>query len=415
MTDASASPPQDGAALGPERGRTARQYAIGVMAGIGMVAIWGSWAAITRKGALEIELPVLVLIRFLVPALVFLPVTLRVGLVPQGLGAGPLALIVAGSGIGAFLCAAFALWLAPVAEVAPLMPAAPPLMVALYMALWHGHRFRTVQIAGLALITLGIVVIVGVHMAQTGEIMAGHFLALLGALVWAGYTVAFRRSGLSALECAAVVSVWSAFFAVPFGAVSLIEEWQAGRQMEIFAQVAMQGIGSGVIAVLLYGICIRTLGAPEAAAMVALSSVVSVALAVPLLGEQPDWTALIGIAAMVAGVLFTNWREPARETETDADAEGLRKQAHEPWDDKNRDTDWDADDRRSGAQTDRREPRPWSPSAKINDPFNDPWDSTPPPRPRATQPSPAADRRGPDHGRRDSDLKLPDWLSRPKE
>ncbi len=256
--------------LGPERGRTGAQFALGVAAGIGMVAVWGSWAAITRKGALEIDLPILVLIRFLVPAIVFLPVTLRVGLVPANVPVGQLALMVLGSGAFFFLCAAWALALAPVAEVGPLLPATPPLFVALYMAIWHGHKFRRVQIAGLVLITLGVAIIVGWHMWQSHQILAGHFLALFAALLWSIYTVVFRRSGMSALECAAVVSTWSAFVAVPFGLWFLIEQWEAGRHVEIMAQVAMQGVGSGVIAVLLYGISIRTLGAPEAAAMVAL-------------------------------------------------------------------------------------------------------------------------------------------------
>lgn len=296
--------------LGPERGRTGAQFALGVAAGIGMVAVWGSWAAITRKGALEIDLPILVLIRFLVPAIVFLPVTLRVGLLPANVPVGQIALMVLGSGAFFFLCAAWALSLAPVAEVGPLLPATPPLFVAIYMALGQGHRFRRVQIAGLVLITLGIAIIVGWHMWQSHQILAGHFLALFAALLWAIYTVVFRKSGMSALECAAVVSAWSAFLAVPFGLSFLIDEWQAGHHVEILAQVAMQGIGSGVIAVLLYGISIRTLGAPEAAAMVALSSVVSVALAVPLLGEYPGRMAIVGILAMTAGVVLTNWREP---------------------------------------------------------------------------------------------------------
>lgn len=373
----------NGDQLGPERGRTHAQFALGVLAGIGMVAVWGSWAAITRKGALEIDLPVLVLVRFLVPALIFLPVTLRVGLVPADVSPGQLVLIVAGSGIGAFLCAAFSLWLAPVAEVAPLMPAAPPLMVALYMALWHGHKFRSIQIAGLILITAGIAIVVGWRMWQSHEILAGHILALLGALLWAAYTVAFRRSRLSALECAAVVSAWSAFVAVPFGITFLIDEWQAGRQAEILAQVAMQGVGSGVIAVLLYGICVRTLGAPEAAAMVALSSVVSVALAVPLLGEIPEWTAIIGIVAMTAGVVFTNWREPKEKVEDEEAAttrQTMRETMREPWD--NRDAkNWDADQ---------------------PEPLRQPWEHTT--REQEMRPAPP---------RTSGEPQLPDWLARP--
>ena len=43
-------------------------------------------------------------------------------------------------------------------------------------------------------------------------------LALLAAAFWSAYTIAFRYSGLTAVECSALVAAWSAAFALPFGA-----------------------------------------------------------------------------------------------------------------------------------------------------------------------------------------------------
>lgn len=302
-------------ASGPETSSDAsnRQFAIGLFAGLGAMTCFGSWPVFTRLGTLTLDLPVIVLIRFLVPAIFFLPVILRVGLVPRGVPRRTLAVVIAGSGVPFFLCAAAALVFAPVAEAAPLIPGTPPLFVALYMMAFERHRFRRIQVSGLVLIALGIAVVVGFRIFQSHAIVVGHFLALLAAAFWSAYTVAFRASGLAAVECSALVAAWSTFFALPFGALFLYDAWSAGLYSGLLAQFAMQGLGTGIVAIFLFGICIRNLGASEASAMVALGPVFSVALAVPLLGEVPEWPAVAGLVLTTAGAVFANWRAP-RET-----------------------------------------------------------------------------------------------------
>lgn len=291
---------------------TNTQFAVGLFAGLGAMACFGSWPVITRYGALTLDLPIIVFMRFVVPALFFLPVILRVGLVPRGVPMPQLLLLIAGSGLPFFLCAAAALQFAPVAEAAPLMPGTPPLIVGLYMMIFERHRFRPIQLLGLVLIVAGVAVIVGFRIFQSHAIVFGHFLALLAAALWSAYTIAFRNSGLTAVQCSAVVAAWSAFSALPFGAFFVYEAWNAQLYSGLLAQFAMQGLGTGIVALFLFGISIRNLGPSEASAMVALSPVFSVALAYPLLDEVPEWSAIAGLVAMTAGVMFANWRAPAQ-------------------------------------------------------------------------------------------------------
>ena len=186
---------------GPESSASATdvQFAVGVFAGLGAMACFGSWPVITRAGALTLDLPILVFMRFVVPTVFFFAVIMRIGLVPRGLSIGLLVTMVVGSGLPSFLCAAGALALAPVAEVGPIIPGTPPLFVALYMLLIERQRFRRVQMAGLVFITLGVIFIVGFRF-QSHTILAGHLLAIAAAVLWSAHIIAFRASGLTAAE-----------------------------------------------------------------------------------------------------------------------------------------------------------------------------------------------------------------------
>lgn len=278
------------------------------------MACFGSWPVITRAGTFALDLPIIVFMRFVVPIVFFLPAIFRLGLVPRGVSPTVLLIMVIGSGFPFFLCAAAALALAPVAEVGPLMPGTPPLLVALWMLLFERQSFRRVQVAGLVLITLGVATIVGFRMFQSHAILIGHGFAIAAAVLWSAYTIAFRASGLTSVESAAVVSAWSVVFAFPFGALFVYDAVTLKLYSELGAQFVMQGLGTGVVAIFLFGITIRNLGPSEASAMVALGPVLSVALAIPLLGEWPEASAIVGLVAITAGVVLANWRPPRQVT-----------------------------------------------------------------------------------------------------
>lgn len=273
--------------------------AIGVTAALGAVAIWACWIVATRHAVGHSLEPAAVgLLRFAVPALAFAPVWWRTGLKPNHLS-WPMMAALLGFGAPFFLAAGYAMQLAPAPDVAPLLSGAMPLIVAL-AAMWCGEKFELARKLGLGLIVIGVVAIVG--FGAFGDAWRGHLLLLGAAGMWAVYTLAFKQSGLTAIEAAALVAIWSTIILLPLGAPTLFRVVAAGHTVEVLAQAAVQGVLSGVVAIVLYGVAITRLGATRGAALTALVPSVAAVLAITLLGEVPSSATVLGIAAATIGV-----------------------------------------------------------------------------------------------------------------
>ena len=284
-----------------------RPVLVGWLAALATVTIWAVWVVATRH-AVTNELPpaALGLIRFGVPALVLLPFAWRTGLFPKGLS--PLrGLGLLGSGAPFFLVIGFGMQFAPAAEIGPLLPGTMPLFVALIGWAVFGERIARMRVAGFVLILLGAACIGGYGLLLTGNgAWRGHLLLLSGALLWGVYTHAYRRSGLSALQAAALIALWSTLILAPFGGPDLVRAFGNGLGGAVVLQAAVQGVLSGVVGIVLYGIAIDRLGPSRAAALSPLSLVLAALLAIPVLGEIPDVPAMIGIAAATLGVVLAS-------------------------------------------------------------------------------------------------------------
>jgi drug/metabolite transporter (DMT)-like permease len=134
----------------------------------------------------------------------------------------------------------------------------------------------------------------------------GHGLVLVGAFLWAIYTIAFRRSRLGPFEAAALIGFWSTLMLLPFGMPPLAEAWRAGHGWEIAAQTVIQGVFSGILGLVAYGIAVARLGASKAAAFAALAPGMAAVIAIPVLGEAPDMAAVVGIVATSIGVALAS-------------------------------------------------------------------------------------------------------------
>ncbi|MBQ0823588.1 DMT family transporter [Microvirga sp. HBU67558] len=257
----------------------------GWLAAFATVTIWAVWAVATRH-AVTHDLPpaAIGLLRFGVPALLLLPISARTGLFPKGLGIVK-GLGLLGSGAPFFLIVALGMQYAPAAEIGPLLPGTMPLFVALVGWLVFGERLARLRVAGFGLVLLGIVCI-------TGQ--------------WGIYTHAYRRSGLSALQAASLIGLWSFLLLLPFGAPALVQALGDGQAGPVIVQAVVQGFASGVAGIVLYGIAVDRLGASRAAAVSPLSIVLAALLAVPILGEIPDMAALIGIIVATLGVVLAS-------------------------------------------------------------------------------------------------------------
>jgi len=280
---------------------------IGAAAALATVSIWAFWIVGTRHAvATHFDVWGIGLLRYGLPALILAPVWLRMPLLPRELG--PLTAVgLLGAGAPFFLAVATGMTFAPASDAGPLLPGTMPLFVAALSALVLHQRIGPVRAVGLALMVAGVAAIGGHAVFEsTSGAWRGHLLFLSGALMWAIYTLAFRRSGLTALQGAALVSLWSTILLLPLGLPSLIGAVRAGLIGDLLVQTVVQGLLSGVISVILYGVAVRRLGAAPASAFAALVPGMAAGLAVPMLGEALSWATLAGIAASTAGVMLAS-------------------------------------------------------------------------------------------------------------
>jgi drug/metabolite transporter (DMT)-like permease len=279
----------------------------GWAAAICTVIIWAFWMVGTRH-AVTHDLPpaAIGILRFAVPAILLSPIAWRSGLFPKGLS-WPVGLGLLGSGAPFFLIVAMGMQFAPAADIGPLLPGTMPLFVALIAWLVFGERLGSLRVAGFGLILTGVLCIGGRGLLESGTgAWRGHLLLLTGACLWGIYTHAYRRSGLSALQAAALVGLWSVLILVPLGAPALAGAISRGLAGPIVLQAVIQGLMSGVLGIVLYGLAIDRLGASRAAAISPLGPVLATLIAVPVLGEIPDIWAVIGIIAAALGVVLAS-------------------------------------------------------------------------------------------------------------
>ncbi|WP_201829063.1 DMT family transporter [Microvirga zambiensis] len=284
-----------------------RPALIGWLAALATVTIWAVWAVATRHAVTHDLPPVAIgILRFGVPAVLLAPIAWRTGLFPKGLGL-PKSLGLLGSGAPFFLIVALGMQFAPAAEIGPLLPGTMPLFVALIGWLVFGEQLARMRAFGFALILIGVACIGGHGLFMTSNgTWRGHLLLLTGACLWGIYTHAYRRSGLSALQAASLIGLWSFLILLPFGLPPLIRAIGNGLAGPLVLQALLQGFLSGVAGIVFYGIAIDRLGASRAAAISPLAIVLAALFAIPMLGEIPDAAAMIGITLATLGVVLAS-------------------------------------------------------------------------------------------------------------
>ena len=192
---------------------------------------------------------------------------------------------------------------APAAHAGALFPGVAPLLVALLAAAILGEAFTLGKRIGCGLILAGAIAIVrGAGGSFGGRQSIGHLLFLAAGLAWAGYTVAMRRARLDGLHAAALAAVASLALYLPIYAGVAGAGVLRAPLADIALQAVVQGLLTGVVALLLYGRMVGILGATAGAAFLALTPAMTALMGIPILGEWPaaiDW---IAIAAISVGV-----------------------------------------------------------------------------------------------------------------
>ncbi|WP_462379518.1 DMT family transporter [Pseudomonas sp. Marseille-QA0892] len=196
---------------------------------------------------------------------------------------------------------------APATEAGPLLTGTLPLFVGALSAFLLGERFSRLRLVGLSGIAMGTFAIIGHSMLEpeSGH-WIGHLFVLIGAMSWSIYTIAFRKSGLSAVQAASLVGLWSVIVLLPFAASDIWHAIETTAVTAIVQQIAIQGLLAGVLALILFTSAVAYLGPSRTTAITAITPVTALTAAAVWLGETPNQWGIAGCGAIVLGVLLAS-------------------------------------------------------------------------------------------------------------
>jgi drug/metabolite transporter (DMT)-like permease len=282
---------------------------IGLLAGLAAALIGGAWQVVTRQSTTTTIAPAdLAILRYGIPALVLMPVVWRVGLWPQQVPRRYLVAMLVGAGLPFGLLAMAGTRFAPAAHMGVLMAGASPLFATAFAWACWAERPDRWRLLGLACMALGVLVLGGKALFGVSPEYAwrGDLLFLAAAVLWAAFTVSFRRTGLSPWEGAALVNVWSAMFLVPLrlwsGPVLLLQ----APLHDLLFQALWQGVLAGLVGLWVFAVAIARLGAARAAAFGALAPVASALGGWWWLGDALTLFDAVAVALAVLGVALVS-------------------------------------------------------------------------------------------------------------
>lgn len=279
------------------------------------VLIWAGFSLTIRAiSASALTAADVALIRFLVPAVLLLPVLPSRWAALRAAPRSAAALIALGAGLPFFLLSAAGGTLTSAAHVSALIAGTTPLAVALVGAVLFGHQVAAHRWPGLAVIAGGVALLAAGLPLSGGALFGGTLLLLTASLLWGGYTLGLQRARLDPLAVAALITYPALLCLAPLMAAGVLPSHLSQVSFaSTLPFIVVQGLGVGVVSSLTYPLAIRRLGALRCAAVGALAPVLATGLAVPLLGEQPSARAALGVVIVTLGVVLFNFL-PSRPT-----------------------------------------------------------------------------------------------------
>jgi len=278
---------------------------VGVSCGILSVFLFSGFTLASRLGlSTALTLPDIAALRFGIGGLLLLPVLLFHGL--GGIRRRDAALLAVTGGLGFALAAYAGFAFAPAAHGAVLLHGTLPLTTLGLMSLLVpqrrtiAHRLRTAVI-GLGILLMGFDSWTG---ASARQLLGDGFL-LLASLLWSAYGVLSRRLGLPPAQSAAIVAVFSMCVFLPVYAMLPGKALLQIPAHELLLQAGVQGVLIGAVSIFVYTRAVASLGPATMALFTAAVPCVTTLAAIPLLGETPSPTSLLGVAAVTLGMIVS--------------------------------------------------------------------------------------------------------------
>lgn len=276
------------------------------------LTIFSGWFVVTRLGVTrELRIWDITALRFGVGAIVLLPTVLRrQARLPAGAWAeGLLFALLWGSPF--VLLVALGLKLTSAAQAATIAPTLMPVFAGVLAWIFLRAPQGRLRWLGYGAILAGLICLVAAGTpGQAATSPAGIAALIAAAAMWAVYTLLFRRSGMTSIQAAALICIWSCGLFLPFYFLLGLSRFHLASPGEIVLQIIYQGLLMSGVALVSFNRAVVLLGPAAATVIIALVPALATALAVPVLGEIPSPVECASIAAIVLGVLLVSRPAP---------------------------------------------------------------------------------------------------------
>lgn len=290
------------------RAAIASPAAKGIALGLTAAAIWGAYLAMAKAGvSAGLTAGDIAFIRYSVAGAIMAPWLLANGVKSCGgvgwrraailsLLVGPLFILI---GVGGYR-------FAPLAHGAVMQPAALTIISLALAAFVLKEPPTLARLVGVAGMLAGLATIAGPGLFRGDALTPfGDAMFLVAGGMWAIFTLLTKLWKVGPIQATAVVSVLSAAVYVPgYIAFAGLDRLLAAPPAMLGAQALVQGVLSGVVAVIAFTKAAALLGTARAAVFPAMVPAVAILLGVPIAGEIPTLLQLAGVGIVTVSLLI---------------------------------------------------------------------------------------------------------------
>ena len=284
-------------------------FILGLFCAIATVSIWAAFLVGTRfavKGSFTVQ--EILFLRLMPAALIMSPFMIKLGIWPKGQSWLGVFCITIGSSVIFPVFVTSGLQFAPASDAGALAPGMIPIWTAMAAYFITGERPRNLALVGLGLILTG-VLMVGLWsslFALNFTVFKGYLLFFAGAGLFSVYAVIYRESGITALHSLVIGLFWGALLVGPGLLLTGQVPFAQADLSDILYMLILQGIIIAILALLLFNLAVRLLGAPQAAAFGALTPVLAMLGGVWFLGESISLVKIAGVMVVSSGVFLAS-------------------------------------------------------------------------------------------------------------
>ena len=287
-----------------------KERALGISTAVAAVTIWAVFLVNTRFAiSSNFSVEEVMTLRLVTAGIVTLPFMIKLGVLLRGQGfVSTIMIALVPSAVAPYIISS-GLFYASASDSGALAPGTLPFWAALFSFLLIGEKPSKLRLVGLLAIATGALSVGLLQMldgSSNPESWKGHLLFLLGACLWAIYTIYFKQAGLRPVKGLVVGLFWGTLFLVPVLFMTGEVSFSNVSIQEIVWVCLLQGVLIGVLAMILYSIAIRCLGAAQTAAFGALTPVLALFGGVVFLGETITAGGVMGIFLVATGVILAS-------------------------------------------------------------------------------------------------------------